>query len=103
MVQHFRKNPKKGLIVDNIIYLTSLTTLHPGHAPSLIISCTAKYKSGKVTLQKEETDKYAWVSLKEAKNYDLIEGIYDELEMVKKQKKSKTKLEWKRVDSFALP
>jgi len=92
-----------GLIVDNIIYLTSLTTLHPGHAPSLIISCTAKYKSGKVTLQKEETDKYAWVSLKEAKNYDLIEGIYDELEMVKKQKKSKTKLEWKRVDSFALP
>jgi hypothetical protein len=27
---------------------------------------------------------YAWVTLEEAKNYDLIEGIYDELVLVAK-------------------
>lgn len=84
-----------GLEVDNIEYITSLATIHGDGNPSLVISCLAKYKSGKVKLQKEETDDFAWVSLKEAKKYDLIDGIYDELRMAEHKKQGK-KLIWKR-------
>ena len=31
---------------------------------------------------------YAWVSLEEAKKYDLIEGIYEELEILDKKLKT---------------
>ena len=57
----------------------------------------ADYVSGTVKLQEGETDKYAWVSLKEAKKYDLIDGIYDELIMIEKKRKGKD-VEWKRFD-----
>lgn len=56
----------------------------------------ANYVSGEVKLQKDETDKYAWVSLKEAKKYDLIDGIYDELVMAENKIKG-IKSEWKRT------
>lgn len=70
-----------GIKISNIRYLTSLATVHSDGFPSLVISCTAKYLSGKIKLQKEETDAFAWVSLKEAENYNLIDGILDELKM----------------------
>ena len=72
-----------GLEIQNVRYVTSLATVHQGQdgAPSLVISCLADYKSGEVTLQEEEADKCEWVTLEEAKNYDLIDGIYDELVM----------------------
>ncbi len=37
---------------------------------------------------------YKWVSLEEAKNYDLIEGIYEELEMLDKKLKTGKISEW---------
>jgi hypothetical protein len=55
----------------------------------------ANYVSGKITLQKEETDNFTWVTLKEAKKYDLIDGIYDELVMATIKLKG-VKSEWKR-------
>lgn len=84
-----------GLKIKNIEYVTSLATVHKDSNPSLVISCMANYVSGKVKLQKEETDDFAWVSLKEAKKYDLIDGIYDELVMADKKLKG-LKFEWKR-------
>jgi len=81
-----------GIKIKNINYLTSLATVHGDGYPSLVISCTAQYVSGKVKLQKEEVDEFAWVTLKEAKDYDLIDGIYDELLMVEKNEKEI----WKR-------
>ena len=74
-----------GIKIRSINYLTSLATIHAGHNPSLVISCTAHYASGKVTLQKEEVVDFAWVTVKEAKKYELIDGIYDELVMATKQ------------------
>ncbi|HQT83124.1 MAG TPA: NUDIX domain-containing protein, partial [Candidatus Paceibacterota bacterium] len=65
-----------GLEIENIAYVTSLATIHKDGAPSLVISCMADWKSGEVVLQEAETDQYAWVSLAEAKEYDLIGGIY---------------------------
>lgn len=84
-----------ALQVDNIEYITSLATIHNDGSPSLVISCLAKYKSGKIKLQKEEVDDFAWVNLREAKNYQLIDGIYDELSMAEHKRKG-DKLIWKR-------
>lgn len=85
-----------GIKINNIEYLTSLATVHNDSAPSLVISCIADYASGKITLQKEETDKFEWVTLKEAKKYELIDGIYDELVMAENKRRKGIKTEWKR-------
>jgi 8-oxo-dGTP diphosphatase len=85
-----------GLEIENIEYVTSLATVHSDGSPSLVISCMADYKSGEVTLQLEECDEYAWVTLEEAKTYDLIDGIYDELLMAENRIKG-VKTEWKRA------
>ena len=83
--------------IKNIEYVTSLATIHADGNPSLVISCLADYVSGKIKLQKDETDKYAWVSLKEAEKYDLLDGIYEELVMAEKQLKGE-KMEWQRFE-----
>lgn len=84
-----------GLQIENIEYVTSLATIHDDGAPSLVISCLADYSSGEVTLQEDEADKFEWVSLDEAKDYNLIDGIYDELVMAEKKLKG-DKTEWQR-------
>lgn len=84
-----------GIEIGHVEYLTSLATIHSDGSPSLVISCIADYVSGEVTLQPEELDQYAWLSLEEAKGYDLIDGIYDELVMAQ-QKLQGEKTEWKR-------
>jgi 8-oxo-dGTP diphosphatase len=87
-----------GIAIENIEYVTSLATVHADGAPSLVISCMADYVSGDVTLQTEEADEFAWVSLEEAKKYDLIDGIYDELVMTEAKRKGE-KSEWQRADT----
>ena len=81
--------------VDNIRYVTSLATVHADGSPSLVISCLADYISGDIKLQEDELDQHAWVSLEEAKNYQLIDGIYDELVMAERIRKGE-RIEWKR-------
>ena len=84
-----------GIEIQNVRYVTSLATVHADGSPSLVISCLADYASGEVTLQQEESDQYSWVSLEEAKNIKLIDGIYDELVMADNQLQGK-KTEWQR-------
>ena len=81
------------LEIKNIEYVTSLATIDKEGIPVFIISCMADWESGEVVLQESETDKYAWISLEEAKDYELIGGIYEELEMVEARRKGK-KSEW---------
>ena len=64
-----------GIDIGNIEYVTSLATIHDDGSPSLMISCMANYVSGDIKLQEEESDQFAWVDLKEAKKYNLIDGI----------------------------
>lgn len=85
-----------GLDVGNIRYVTSLATIHADGSPSIVISCMADYVGGEVTLQPEETDMHAWVTLEEAKSHQLIDGIYDELQMAENALKGVTS-EWKRA------
>ena len=70
-----------NLEINNIRYLTNLTFIRPDNIPVVVISLYADYKNGEIKLCKDMQD-YAWVSLEEAKNYDLIAGIYEELEML---------------------
>ncbi len=86
-----------GLEIKNIDYVTSLATVHGDGNPSLVISCLADYDSGEVTLQPEETDQYKWVDLEEAKNIELLDGIYDELCMAENKLKG-IKTEWQRAE-----
>jgi 8-oxo-dGTP diphosphatase len=84
-----------GLDIGNIEYITSLATVHEDGAPSLVISCAADWLSGEVKLQEGETDAYEWVTLDEAKNYDLLDGIYEEFEIAEKKRRGE-KTEWSR-------
>lgn len=84
-----------GIDIKNIEYVTSLATVHQDGSPSLVISCMADYDGGDVKLNSEESDEHAWVSLEEAKNYQLIDGIYDEIAMVDNKRKG-IRSEWQR-------
>lgn len=83
-----------GLEIENIKYLTSITFLR-GEDPTLIVSLYANYKCSEVKLNEESVD-YKWVSLNEAKNFDLIGGIYEELEMLDKILKGEKIEKWSR-------
>lgn len=85
-----------GLEIEHIEYVTSLATVHGDGNPSLVISCLADYVSGTVTLKKDETDAFEWVTLDEAKRYDLIDGILDELVMAENRRKG-ARDEWQRT------
>ncbi|MBI4225296.1 MAG: NUDIX domain-containing protein [Candidatus Sungbacteria bacterium] len=86
-----------GIEITDIEYVTSLATIHADGSPSLVISCMAAYASGEVKLQPEECDEHAWVTLEEAKQHQLIDGIYDEL-LIASQRRNGLKGEWKRME-----
>jgi len=83
-----------GLEIENIDYLTSISMI-VGKYPSIILSFISDYKSGEVILQEEELDKAKWVTLEEARGYNLIDGIYDELIMAENYHKG-IKGEWQK-------
>jgi len=83
-----------GLDIKNIKYLTSMTFIRPDNIPCLIVSLYAESLEGEVILCKALTE-YAWVDLEEAKNYELIEGIYEELMILDKLLKTGKSYEWK--------
>jgi 8-oxo-dGTP diphosphatase len=72
-----------GLAVGKLNYLLDLTFVRPDGVPVVVLSYWCDYKSGKVKLDEDSID-YKWVNLKEAKKYDLIDGIWEEIEMVDK-------------------
>ena len=86
-----------GFEVENIGYITSLVYIRPDKIPCLIVSLYAKAKGTEVRLCNGLTE-YAWVSLEEAKNYDLIDGIYEELEILDEKLKLESGLikEWNK-------
>lgn len=76
-----------NLEVGKIKYLLNITFIRSDGIPVLILSYYCDYKSGEIKLD-EDSINYAWVTLKEAKNYDLVPGLYEEIEMVDKILKS---------------
>jgi 8-oxo-dGTP diphosphatase len=84
-----------GLSISNIRYLTDLAFIRPDGIPTIVVSLFADYADGEVMLCEDLTE-YAWVSLEEAKNYKLIDGIYEELEMLDSVLKGNSMKEWKK-------
>ncbi|MFW6173660.1 MAG: NUDIX domain-containing protein, partial [Elusimicrobiota bacterium] len=85
-----------GLEIENIDYITSMVYIRPDNVPCLIISFFAEPKESEVRLCKALT-KHAWIDLKEAKSYELIEGIYEELTILDNSLKTGKKLIWSRL------
>ena len=67
-----------NLEVEKPQYLTDLIFIQPDGYPVLVLSYWCFYKSGEVKLFKDLIE-HAWVTAEEAKNYDLIEGIWEEI------------------------
>jgi len=84
-----------GLKIKNLRYLTSLSFIRPDNIPTVVVSLYADHHEGDVKLCPDLTE-HAWVSLEEAKNYDLIDGIYEELEMLDKVLKGDNVKSWKK-------
>lgn len=64
-------------------YLCDLVFVRPDGFPVATLSYWAHYKSGVAKAGKDLTE-HAWVTLKEAQKYDLIDGIWNELKEVNK-------------------
>ena len=83
-----------GLSIKNIDYVTSMVYIRPDKIPCLIISLFAEAVTEKIHLCPALTE-HAWVDLEEAKKFDLIEGIYDELIILDKKLKGQKTI-WKK-------
>ena len=84
-----------GLEIKNINYVTSMVYIRSDKIPTIIVSLWAELASelDNIRLCHALTD-FAWVNLEEAKNYDLIDGIYEELEILDKKLKTGSTFEW---------
>jgi 8-oxo-dGTP pyrophosphatase MutT (NUDIX family) len=82
-----------GLGIKNLGYVTSLVYIRSDRIPSLIISLWGEPVGDVVRLCHALTE-YKWVTLEEAKNYDLIDGIYEELEILNQKLKTGEINEW---------
>ncbi len=72
-----------GLLISNIKYLTNLTFIRKDNVPVVVVSLYADHMEGSVKLSSELSE-YAWVDINEARNYNFIEGIYEELVLLDK-------------------
>lgn len=86
-----------GLEIENIGYVTSMVYERSDKIPCIIVSLYAepKNKDDEVKLC-EALSEFAWVDIEEAKKYDLIEGIYDELVMLDDFLKTGKHMKWDR-------
>jgi len=77
-----------NLEVGKVKYLLDIIFIRPDGVPVVILSWYCPYKSGKIKYGKDTID-HAWVTVEEAKDYDLIDGILGEIEEVDKILKEK--------------
>jgi 8-oxo-dGTP diphosphatase len=78
------------LEIKNISYVTSLVYVRSDKIPCLIVSLSAEPKEDESEHIKlcDALTEFAWVSLEELRNYDLIEGIYEEIEILDRKLKT---------------
>jgi len=70
------------LKIKNIGYVSNLAFIRPNGFSTLIISLYAEHDEGDVKLATDELVDYNWVTSKEAKNYDLIANIPEQIQKV---------------------
>jgi len=84
-----------GIDIKNIRYLTSLIFERPDNIPVVVISLYADYAGGEVKLSPDLVE-YKWATLEEAKKYNFISGIYEEIIMLDKVLKGEYSGEWNK-------
>jgi len=85
-----------GLDIQNVGYVTSMVYIRDDKIPCLIVSLFAEPATDSVKLCDALTE-FAWVDLEEAKKYDLIDGIYDELSILDNFLKTGKHMKWDRM------
>lgn len=73
-----------GVEVDQVQYLLDLAFIRPDGVPAIVLSFYCRYVSGDIVLDEDATE-YAWVTAAEVGNYDLIQGIDHEIELVEER------------------
>lgn len=73
-----------GLKIKNIGYVSNLGFIRSNGFSTIIISLHAEHKEGEVKLN-DELVEHKWVTLEEAKNFDLIPNIYEQIEKVEQK------------------
>lgn len=73
-----------GVEIADVEYLLNFAFIRPDNIPVLVMTYCARYVSGDVILDEDATE-FAWISLAQAQDYDLIDGIHGELEYVAKK------------------
>jgi 8-oxo-dGTP pyrophosphatase MutT (NUDIX family) len=73
-----------SLEVDNIHYLLDLAFIRPDGVPCIVLSFYCRYVSGEVVLDADATE-FAWIRAEEIKDYELIQGIDHEIQLVHEQ------------------
>ncbi len=71
-----------NLDITNLGYVSNLAFLRNNGFSTVIVSLFADHAEGSVVLKEDELTEHAWVTLDEAKKYDLIENIYEQIEKV---------------------
>jgi 8-oxo-dGTP pyrophosphatase MutT (NUDIX family) len=80
---HREVKEEVNLKINKPELLVDLTFVRPDGIPVIVFSYFAKYLSGNVKLDDDAVD-FKWVTLKEARKYDLIDGIWEEIHDVEK-------------------
>ncbi len=84
-----------NLETGKIKYLLDIAFIRSDNIPVVILSFYAPYKSGKVKLDEDSID-FDWVTYRQAKKYDLIDGVLEEIEMVDKILKGQKNAKYKK-------
>jgi 8-oxo-dGTP pyrophosphatase MutT (NUDIX family) len=66
-------------IGTGLVYINNVVFVRPDETPVILVKFGAKYKSGEVKLEEWSFTDHAWVNAEEAKGYDCIEGIKEEI------------------------
>lgn len=67
-----------GLEIGRPEFLVDLTFIRPDGIPVIVFSYFAEYLSGEVKMDQDSVD-FKWITVEEAKEYDLIDGIWEEI------------------------
>jgi len=70
-------------IKKRVVFLKDYEFTRPDDYHVIGITFACRYKSGKVKLSRDFTD-FAWVTIKEAQNYNIIPGVYKDLKLATK-------------------
>ena len=65
-------------IEEKFYYINSVAFIRPDETPVVLIKLAARYKAGEVVLEDSFSDS-KWVNAEEAKGYDCIKGVPEEI------------------------